>query len=439
MSQTDRILAADRDHVWHPWAVQGKASPLAIAHAEGALLWDTEGNRYLDWTSQLVFTNVGHQHPRVVSAIVNQAQTLATAAPNYAVDIRGQAAELVAQVAPEGFGEVFFTTGGTEAVENAVRAARAVTGRRKVLSTYRSYHGNTATSIAATGDPRRWSNEFATDHVHFFGPFLYRTAFWSQDEEEESVRALEHLRAVIEMEGPQSVAAVLLETVVGAAGVIPPPPGYLAGVRELCDEFEIMLILDEVMVGFGRTGRWFALEHYDVVPDLIVAAKGINSGYVPLGAVLMGPKVAEAFRVRPFPGGMTYSGHPLACAAAVGTIRAMADEGLVERADRLGREVLGPGLQRLAASHPVVGEVRGLGAFWALELVADPVTREPLAPMGGTSASMVAIAGAARSLGLLVLPVHNRLHLAPPLILTDEQADEGLAVLEEVLSHADLG
>lgn len=433
MNDPAEILADDAAHVWHPWLRQGAASALAIAHGKGCRLWDTDGNRYLDLTSQLVYANVGYQHPRVVAAMIAQAERLTTVSPAYAVDVRSEAARLVAQRAPEGFDSVFFTTGGTEALENAIRAARAVTGRRKVLSFYRSYHGNTMASINSTGDPRRWGNEFATDHVRFFGPFAYRSAFWSDGPQQESQRALDHLEQVVQMEGPGTIAAILMETVVGAAGVIPPPPGYLAGVRRICDQYGIMMILDEVMVGFGRTGRWFAMEHYDVVPDIIAVAKGINSGYVPLGAVLFNQRVAEYFATRPFPGGMTYSGHPMACAAVIANLHVLADENLVERADRLGREVLEPGLGRLAARHPVVGEVRGVGAFWALDLVSDRETREPLAPVGGSSPAMQAFGAELKRLGALALVVHNRLHIAPPLVMTDEEADEALAIIDQAL------
>ena len=428
MTDIDAVLAADRDHVWHPWAKHGVAGALVLAGGEGSHVWDATGRRYLDLTSQLVYTNAGHQHPRVVEAIVAQARSLATASPTHAIEARSEAARLVAQRAPDGFEYVFFTTGGTEAVENAVRAARWATGRRKILSSYRGYHGNTTASIAATGDPRRFGNEFAVDHVHFFSPHLYRSAFWSGDEQQESERALTHLRSVIEFEGPASIAAVLLESVIGAGGIIPPPPDYLAGVRRLCDEFGILLILDEVMAGFGRTGRWFAFEHYDVVPDIFTVAKGINSGAVPLGAVVFSDRVAEAFADRNFPGGMTYSGHPLACAAAVGAITALAEDDLIGRADRLGREIIGPGLRALQEGHEVIGDVRGLGAFWALEFVADRTTKQPAAP-----AEVARFNTKLAELGVLGLVVGNRLHVAPPLVITDEEAREALDVINEAL------
>ncbi len=343
MTDIEAVLASDRDHVWHPWGKQGVAGEPVLTRAAGCRVWDAHGNRYLDLGSQLVFTNAGHQHPRVIAAIIAQAERLATAAPNYAVEARSEAARLVAERAPDGCNYVFFTTGGTEAVENAIRAARAVTGRRKILSSYRSYHGNTTASITATGDPRRFGNEYGIDHVHFFSPHLYRSAFWAEDPAQESARALDHLRQVITFEGPDSIAAVLLETVIGAGGVIPPPPGYLAGVRALCDEFGILLVLDEVMAGFGRTGRWFAFEHDEVVPDIFTVAKGINAGAVPLGAVVFqrphrravpGPSVPRRHDVLGPPAGVRGRdrGHP--CPGR---------GGLVARADRFGPRGARPG------------------------------------------------------------------------------------------------
>ncbi len=431
------VLAADRAHVFHSWSAQRGLSPLAIAGGQGSYVWDYEGNRYLDFSSQLVNTNIGHQHPKVIAAIAEQAARLATIAPQHANEARGQAAQRLTALAPEGFGKVFFTNGGADANENAVRMARLHTGRRKVLSFYRSYHGNTGAAIASTGDPRRWPNEYATGHVHFFGPYPYRSPFWSSSPEQESERALRHLEQVIEFEGPGTIAAILIETVVGTAGVLAPPPGYLAGVRELADRHGILWIADEVMCGFGRTGAWFAFEHYGAVPDLITFAKGANSGYVPAGGVIISDPVAATFDDRVFPGGLTYSGHPLACASIVATIDAMREEGIVENAAMIGERVLGPGLAELAQRHPVVGEVRGLGVFWALELVRNRATREMLAPYGGTSQAMTELAAACRSRGLLTFINFNRLHVVPPCTITEEEAKEGLAILDEALAVAD--
>jgi taurine---2-oxoglutarate transaminase len=319
-----------------------------------------------------------------------------------------------------------------------VRMARLHTGRHKILTRYRSYHGGTQTAVTLTGDPRRWPNDpWSTGVVHFFGPFLYRSPFYSETEEQENERALHHLAETIRFEGPDTIAAVLLETVPGTAGIMVPPPGYLAGVRELCDRHGILLILDEVMAGFGRTGAWFAFDHFDVRPDLITFAKGVNSGYVPLGGVIITDPIAETFRERVYPGGLTYSGHPLACAAAVATITAMQDEGIVENAARIGADVLGPGLREIAERHPVVGEVRGLGVFWALDLVKDRQTKEELAPYGGTSEAMATLLGALRRRGVLPFANYHRLHVVPPCTISEAEAKEGLAAVDDALGEID--
>jgi taurine--2-oxoglutarate transaminase len=431
------VLALDRAHVFHSWSAQRALKPLAIARAEGCYVWDYDGNRYLDFSSQLVNTNIGHQHPRVVAAIVEQAGRLTTVAPQHANEARGQAAARITALAPDGMNKVFFTNGGADAIENAIRMARLHTDRTKVLSSYRSYHGNTGAAIAATGDPRRWPNEFATGHVHFFGPFLYRTAFWASTEQEECQRALEHLEQVIEFEGPSTIAAVLLETIVGTAGVLVPPAGYLAGVRALCDRYGIVYIADEVMCGFGRAGSWFAFSEHDVTPDLITFAKGSNSGYVPVGGVIISDEIAATFDDRVFPGGLTYSGHPLACASIVATIDAMAEEGIVRNAAQIGADVLGPGLRELAQRHPVIGEVRGLGVFWALDLVSDRASRAMLAPYGGSSEAMTALAAQCRQRGLLPFTNYNRLHVVPPCTVSESEAKEGLAILDEAFAAID--
>ncbi|MEU9617349.1 aspartate aminotransferase family protein, partial [Streptomyces sp. NPDC048209] len=427
------VKATDRAHVFHSWSAQALIDPLAVAGAEGSYFWDHDGNRYLDFSSQLVNTNIGHQHPKVVAAIQEQAAKLCTIAPGFAVEPRSEAARLIAERTPGDLDKIFFTNGGAEANENAIRLARLHTGRQKVLSTYRSYHGATANAIALTGDPRRWANETGVSGVvHFWGPYPYRSNFHAENEAQECERALEHLEQVIAFEGPGTVAAVILETVVGTAGILIPPAGYLAGVREICDRYGIVFILDEVMAGFGRTGEWFAADHWGVTPDLLTFAKGVNSGYVPLGGVAISAEIAATFAERPFPGGLTYSGHPLACASAVATINAMAEEGIVENAKHIGETVLGPGLRELAERHPSIGEVRGLGVFWALDLVKDRATREPLVPYnaaGAANAPMAELAAACKQRGLWPFVNMNRFHVVPPCTVTEEEAKTGLAVL----------
>lgn len=429
------------DHVFHSWSAQARIDPLPIARAEGSYFWDDQGRRYLDFSSQLVNVNIGYQHPRLVAAIAEQAATLCTVAPGFANDARSEAARLIAEVAPGDLDKVFFTNGGAEANEHALRMARVHTGRHKVLAAYRSYHGATAGAIAVTGEPRRWASEPGVSGVvRYWGPYAYRSAFHAADEQEESARALAHLRDLLAVEGPHTVAAILLETVVGTNGVLVPPPGYLAGVRALCDEFGIVMIADEVMSGFGRCGEWFAVDHWDVVPDLITFAKGVNSGYVPLGGVVISPAIAATFDERPYPGGLTYSGHPLACASAVASIGVFRDEGILEHARALGRDVIGPELRALAQRHPSVGEVRGLGVMWALELVRDRETREPLVPFnasGPAAAPMAEFAAACKAGGLWPFTHFNRTHVVPPCTTTAEEIREGVAVLDAALDTVD--
>ncbi len=453
-----RTFELDRAHVFHSWSAQAALKPLVLTGGQGSWVWDGDGMTYLDLSSQLVFTNIGLGHPRVIAAIQEQAAQLVTVAPQHANAARSEAARLIVERAPGAdFSHVFFTNGGADAIENAVRMARLHTGRRKVLARYRSYHGNTTTAINLTGDPRRWPNDYGAEGVvHFFGPFLYRSVFHARTEEEECERALAHLEQLIQLEGPATIAAVVLESIPGTAGIMVPPAGYLRGVREICDRYGIVWIADEVMSGFGRAGRWFACElggrdggldggsgaGAAAQPDLVTFAKGVNSGYVPLGGVLISRPIYATFAERVFPGGLTYSGHPLACAAAVATITAMTDEGIVENADRLGREVFGPELAALADRHPIVGEVRGVGAFWALELVRDRQTREPLVPFnaaGEANAPMAALGAACRKRGLLPFVNGSRTHVVPALNITDDEARYGIALLDEALGEVEAG
>ncbi len=427
-----RIRELSRAHVFSSWSAQKEIDPLPIAGGEGAWFWDHQGRRFLDLTSQLVNVNLGYQHPRLTAAIQEAAGRITTVAPSFYEESRAEAAAAVAGLAPEGLEKVFFTNGGAEANENAVRMARLHTGRHKVLAAYRSYHGATAAAIALTGEPRRWGSEPSVPGiVHFWGPHLYRSEFYATTQEEEGERALEHLRRTVAAEGPQHVAAIILEPVVGSNGILVPPPGYLEGVRALCDEHGILLILDEVMAGFGRTGAWFAFEHWGVRPDLITFAKGVNSGYVPLGGVVIADEVASTFDHTPYPGGLTYSGHALATASAVAAISIMKDEGTVEHAAQIGRQTLGPQLHALAERHEVVGDVRGLGVFWALELVADRATREPLA-----ADTVKAVQQACVRRGIWPLVVANRVHVVPPCVITHDEAAEAVGLLDEALAEA---
>jgi taurine--2-oxoglutarate transaminase len=424
----------DRAHVFHSWSAQAALTPLVIAGGAGSNVWDFDGNTYLDFSSQLVNTNIGHQHPAVVAAIKSQADVLTTVAPAHANLVRGEAAKRILARAGSTFGKVFFTNGGADANENAMRMARLTTGRDKILSTYRSYHGNTGAAVVATGDWRRVPNEFARGHAHFFGPFEYRSEFWSDSPEQESQRALQHLERVIQSEGASSIAGILLETIPGTAGVLVPPPGYLRGVRDLADRYGIVLIFDEVMCGFGRTGGWFAFQSLadddgPIVPDLITFAKGVNSGYVPAGGVVISETIAQAFEQQVFPGGLTYSGHPLAMASIVGALDAMEAEGIVDNARVIGSDHLAPGLAELAAKHPIIGDVRGIGVFWALDLVYDRGTREPV--------SGVVIGQLKKELmdrGLLPFAADNRIHVVPPCIVTPEEVARALAIYDQAFT-----
>ncbi len=424
------IIAADHARVLHSWSAQAHLPSFSVAGGEGATLWNHAGDRWLDFSSQLVNVNIGYQHPKVVAAIRDQAATLTTIAPATSNLARAEAARRILTHAPATFEKVFFTNAGADANENAIRMARQVTGRPKIISRYRSYHGNTGAAIVATGDWRRIPNEYARGHVHVFGPYLYRSEFWATTPQEECERALHHLERVVQAEGPSTIAGILLESVPGTAGIMVPPPGYLAGVREIADRYGIVMICDEVMAGFGRTGSWFAFEQHDVVPDLITFAKGVNSGYVPAGGVLVSADIAHHFDEQVFPGGLTYSGHPLAMASIVATIEAMEDEHIVENAARVGSAVIGPALEELLADNPLVGDVRGTGVMWAAELVADDATREPL-----PDARMAAVKQGCLDRGLIPSITANRVHIVPPCVITPDEAAHGMDILADVLAE----
>jgi len=438
---TAELQQLEKAHVFHSWSAQGALAPLAVERAEGVYMWDHDGKRYLDFSSQLVNTNIGHQHPKVVAAIKEQADLLCTVAPQHANVKRAELAQMVCELAPGDIDMAFFTNGGAEATENAMRMARIYTGRHKMLATYRSYHGGTGGSLVLTGDPRRWAAEPGmAGVVHFCGPYPYRSSFSATSPEEECRRALAHLEEILMYEGPHTVAGIILESVVGTNGILVPPDGYLEGVRELCTEHGIVMICDEVMAGFGRTGRWFACDHWGVEPDLIACAKGINSGYVPLGALLISRRIADTFMERAYMGGLTYSGHPLACAAAVASIEAFKEEGIVENADAIGEHVLGPGLRELMDRHPSVGEVRGKGCFWGVELVKNRETREMLAPFNAGGKTMGAVGAFQKKcweLGLATMVHWNVLMVVPPLVITPEEARAGLELIDEALQVAD--
>lgn len=434
-----QIVEDAKRYVLYSWSVQDAINPIAVAGAEGRYFWDYDGKRYLDFASQLVNVSIGHQHPKVVAAIKEQAEQLATIGPPMATESRSRLGKLLAEVTPGDLSMSFFTNGGAEANENAIKLARWYTGRHKIVARYRSYHGATAGAITLTGDPRRWNAEPGIPGtVRMLDPYTYRCPAGHPDPCPVCTGA-PHLEEILQYEGAHNVAAVILETVVGTNGIIVPTDGYLQSIREVCDRHGILLICDEVMAGFGRTGKWFACENWDVVPDILTVAKGINSGYVPLGAMVVSQKIADWVRDKYFAGGLTYSGHPLACASAVASIEAFQEEGIVEHAAEMAPEFESR-LQGLADKHPSIGEVRGLGCFWGLELVKNRETREPLVPFNATGpdfAPVAQMAKAALDRGLYLMTHWNVVMVCPPLNITLEELDEGIAVLDEALSVAD--
>jgi taurine--2-oxoglutarate transaminase len=434
-----QIVEDAKRYVLYSWSVQDAINPIAVERAEGRYFFDYDGNRYLDFASQLVNVSIGHSHPKVVQAIKDQAEKLATIGPPMATESRSTLGRMLAEVTPGDLTMSFFTNGGAEANENAIKLARWYTGRHKIIARYRSYHGATGGAITLTGDPRRWAAEPGLPGVvRMFDPYTYRCPAGHPDPCPVCTGA-PHLEEILQYEGPNTVAAVILETVTGTNGIIVPPDGYLQSIREVCNRHGILLIADEVMAGFGRTGKWFGVDNWDVVPDILTVAKGINSGYVPLGAMVVREPIAEWVRDKYFAGGLTYSGHPLACASAVASIEAFQEEGIVENAAAMG-EVFRTELAKLADKHPSIGEVRGLGCFWGLELVKNRETREPLVPFNGAGEDakpMGAVMKRALDRGLYLMTHWNVVMCCPPLTITREELDEALEALDDALSVAD--
>jgi taurine--2-oxoglutarate transaminase len=434
-----QIVADARQYVLHSWSVQDALDPIPVAGGEGRYFWDYDGKRYLDFASQLVNVSIGHQHPKVVAAIKEQADKLCTIGPPMATEPRSTLARMLAEVTPGDLQMSFFTNGGAEANENAIKLARWYTGRHKVIARYRSYHGATAGAITLTGDPRRWPAEPGIPGVvRMLDPYTYRCPAGHPDPCPVCTGA-PHLEEILQYEGAHTVAAVILEPVVGTNGIIVPPDGYLQSIREVCDRHGIVLIADEVMAGFGRTGKWFGVENWKVVPDILTVAKGINSGYVPLGAMVVRKPIAEWVRDKYFAGGLTYSGHPLACASAIASIEAFKEESIVENAAEMGG-VFAEQLRDLQEKHPSIGDVRGLGCFWGIELVKNRETREPLVPVnaaGEAFAPVARLSKAALERGLYLMTHWNVVMVCPPLTITRDEIEEGIAILDEALAIAD--
>jgi taurine--2-oxoglutarate transaminase len=438
----NEILPLALEHNFWTWSAQSKVSPIPIKSAKGVYFWDVNGKRYLDFNSMVMCVNIGHGEERVIEAIVRQARELPFAGPGMATRPRAVLGKLLAEICPPGLNRFLYTLGGADANENAIKLARAYTGRFKILARYRSYHGATFGAIAATGDPRRlaWEPGVMPGVVHFLDPYRYRSTFHRTHpdlaEEEFCLDYLNHLEEIIRFEGPDTIASVLIEPVTGTNGVIIPPQGYLAGVRALCDRYKIVMICDEVMSGFGRTGKWFAVEHWNVVPDILTMAKGLTSGYAPLGAVAMKQEIADTFKDQVYEGGLTYNGHPISLAAAIATIEVMKADRLVEKAAATGI-VLADMLAELHDRHPSVGETRSIGLFGVIELVKNRKTREPMAPFNGSSPEMMALKKAVLEKGLFLYTHWHTVLIIPPLTISPEQLAEGFEILEEALQFTD--
>jgi taurine---2-oxoglutarate transaminase len=426
------MVDLSKKHTLYEWSAQAKVDPIPVARAEGVYFWTPEGKRYLDFNSQLMSVNIGHGNRRVIKAIQEQAALLPYISPHMATEARAKLGAKLAEICPGDIDVFFFTNGGAESNENAIKIARFVTGRQKILARYRSYHGSTAGSGTLTGDPRRWPAEPGIPGVvHVLDPYHGLARGWDSADE-----ALALLEETIQLEGPQTIAGFILETITGTNGVLIPPDGYLQGVRELCTKYGILMITDEVMSGFGRTGEWFAVNHWKVVPDLMTMAKGLTSSYVPLGAVGMRRHIAEHFRDKVFYGGLTYNSHPLACAAALANIQVYEEDGLIENSRRMGAVLAGL-LKDLQARHPCVGAVRSMGLFGIVELIRNRRTKEPLAPFNGTSDEMQAVAKFFRQEGLYTFVRWNVFFTNPPLCINEQQLRDGFGIIDRALEIAD--
>lgn len=425
----EEIVWLNKEYTFFSWSVQSATNPIPISRAEGIYFWDTDGNKYIDFSSQLMNVNIGHQHPRVIHAIQEQAAQLCYAHPGMATEARGLLGQKIAQVSPGTLKKSFFCLGGAEANENAIKLARFFTGRHKILSRYRSYHGATHGAIALTGDYRRLPVEPALPGaVHFLDPYCYRCPFgWTKETCHRE--CISHVEEIIQYEGPDRIAAIIMEGVTGSNGLIVPPDDYWPRIRQMCDKYGILLISDEVMSGWGRTGRWFAVDNWNVVPDIITTAKGVTSGYVPLGVVIVTEEIANYFEDKMFWCGLTYSGHPLACAAGLATIETYEVDGLLKNALTVG-SYLGHRLEQIKQNHASVGDVRYIGLFSALEIVKNKKTKQPIDPLTETGKYL-------RNHGLFTFIFHNILFVVPPLCVTISQIDEGLAIIEDALSITD--
>ncbi|GIW23940.1 aminotransferase class III-fold pyridoxal phosphate-dependent enzyme [Meiothermus sp.] len=428
------VIQENRDYTLFSWSVQSTSNPIHMAKAQGVWFWDGDGNKWLDFSSQLININVGHQHPKVLEAIKKQVDELCFAGPSFATEPRGQLGKKLAEVT--GLAKSFFCLGGAEANENAMKIARLYTGRDKIITRYRSYHGATMGAMTASGDPRRWPVEPGIPGiVRAFDPYCYRCPFGKTPD---SCRreCVSHIEEIIQLEGPHTIAAILVEGITGSNGLLVPPDDYYPKLRALCDKYGILLITDEVMSGFGRTGKWLSTQHYDIKPDIVTCAKGLTSGYMPLGAVIVSQPIADFFEDHMLWGGLTYSGHPVSCAAAVANLSVYEEEHLFENTQEQGR-YLGERLEAMRKKYACVGDVRYIGLFSVLELVKDKATKEPLAPFNGTSPEMQKLAGYLKSKHIYAFSRFNMLWVCPPLVINREELKYGLDIIEEGLALVD--
>jgi taurine---2-oxoglutarate transaminase len=434
------MVARNKKYTLASWTAQDAWNPISMSRAEGVYFWDADGKRYIDWSSQLVNVNIGHSHPHVLKAIQDQLPSICYAYPGIATEPRARLGELLHKITPHDLSKSFFTTGGADAIENAMKLARMVTGRQKILSRYRSYHGATFGAMTAGGDPRRLANEPGVPWiVHVHDPYPYRSPLYTGRTQEQGEQALvELIEQTIHFEGPENIAGILLEGYSGTSGIMQGGEVFWHGIQALCDRYDILLIIDEVMSGFGRTGRWFGVDHYPwVKPDLMVIAKGLTSGYIPMGAVIATDEVASYFDKNVLWGGLTYSAHTLACAAAIANIEVYQNEGLIENAEKMGR-VLRAGLVDLAERHNSIGDIRGTGLLQVIELVKNRATREPINGWNQPSSEANRrLSAALREMGMNTFVRWDWVFSAPPLVVTEEQIGEGLAIIDQALDIVD--
>lgn len=433
-SNTKKVVQENRDYTLFSWSVQENSNPIHLKRGEGVWFWDGDDQRWLDFSSQLINLNVGHQHKRLLEAIKQQVDELCFAGPSFATEPRGALGRKLAEVT--GLAKSFFTLGGAEANENAMKMARLFTGRPKIITRYRSYHGATMGAMSASGDPRRWPVEPGTPGiVRVFDPYCYRCPF-GQKVDSCRRECVSHIEEVIQMEGPGNIAAIMTEGITGSNGLLVPPDDYYPKLRALADKYGILLIDDEVMSGFGRTGKWLATQHYGIKPDVVTCAKGLTSGYLPLGAVIVSEAIGKYFESHMLWGGLTYSGHPVCCAAAVANLRIYEEENIFGNVERQGR-YLAARLEEMKRKHVSVGDVRYKGLFSVLELVRDKGTREPLAPFNGSSPEMAKLAAHLKSKHVYAFSRFNMLWICPPLIIGEEELRYGLDIVEEALALVD--